>query len=87
VKVFPPVLGGTGSLVEQPWTHLMQPLAWSDFTERYTVFFDHRGSLDAPEHIPTGSVRAEDFDAVQRDDGSESPPIRILVASARRGDA
>ncbi|RZL38720.1 MAG: hypothetical protein EOP35_05110 [Rubrivivax sp.] len=54
-------------------------LASGDLTSDYKVFFDHRGSLDAPEHIPSGSVKALDFDTA-----INGTTTRLMVSSVQR---
>lgn len=72
--VYNALLCRTGS--EQPSTPDTARIeACCDFTDDYTVMFDMRGALDAPERIPSGSVRAQDFD---------SGPGRILVGHVYR---
>ena len=65
----------TGALHAQPGNSSVRIDCCCDFTPDYKAFFDHRGALDAPEFIPSGSVRAHDFD------GS---PGRILVGHVYR---
>ena len=59
--VFKPIPCSTGALHGQPSGAAVQPLVCGAFTADYAVHFDARGALDAPESVPSGSVRAQDF--------------------------
>lgn len=74
--VFQPIPCCTGALHTQPASPSIRLDVCTDFAERYTVFFDMRGSLDAPETIPSGSVRAQDFEPAAKG--------RLLIAHTRR---
>jgi hypothetical protein len=52
----------TGALHAQPASEVVRLDACLDFTPDYKVMFDMRGALDAPNTIPRGGVRAQDFE-------------------------
>jgi hypothetical protein len=51
----------TGAPHAQPQDGAVRIEACCDFTGNHKVLFDMRGALDAPAQIPSGSVRAQDF--------------------------
>ncbi len=74
--VYFPIPCYTGALHTQPQSPDVRLETCCDFAERFTVFFDMRGALDAPETIPSGGVRAQDFEPAEKG--------RLLVAHVRR---
>ena len=73
-RYFTPIPALTGALHEQP--PIEQLRDGLEFTPDYKVAVDCRGSLDAPECIPTGSVRAQDHER-----------LRLGVSTCWRGRA
>jgi hypothetical protein len=76
VRVFWPIDCVTGALHAQPNSPAVEALACSSFTDDYKTWFDHRGFLDATECIPSGGVRALDFQA--------PASCRLMVANVWR---
>lgn len=74
--VYFPIPCHTGALHTQPSSPAVRLEICGDFAERFTVFFDLRGALDAPDTIPSGGVRAQDFEPAEKG--------RFLVAHVRR---
>lgn len=56
--VFWPIHCHAGALHAQPQCRIE---ASATFSPDYAAFFDARGALDAPDAIPRGGVRADDF--------------------------
>ncbi len=73
--VYSPLPCWTGALHAQPQTPGVELLACAVFTDDFKVLFDQRGALDAPNTIPSGGVRAQDFIGA---------PGRLLVAHVYR---
>ncbi len=74
MRYYTPVLALTGALHEQP--PIEQLRYGLEFTTDYKVAVDCRGSIDATECIPTGSVRAQDHER-----------LRLGVSTCWRGRA
>lgn len=62
--VYWPLRSRTGAVHTQPSFDHVRALACTDFAPDYSALFDARGALDAPETIPTGSVRSSGFPAL-----------------------
>lgn len=77
--VYWPVLQRTGAVHTQPGFDQVSALASADFTPDFKVLFDGRGALDAPEGVPSGSVRAVDFAAAEG-----ARPLRVMVGHIYR---
>jgi hypothetical protein len=58
--VYPPLPCATGHA--QPFTEQVRIEACLDLTADCKVLFDARGALDAPDRIPAGGVRAQEFE-------------------------
>lgn len=74
--VFWPLSCRTGALHQQPSTESLEVLACSTFTPDYDVHFDLRSAIDAPDMIPSGGVRAQDFEPAHKG--------RLLLAHIHR---
>lgn len=61
--VYSPIPCFTGALHAQPSTTDIRLDTCTGFANGYDVFFDMRGALDAPNLIPRGGVRAQDFES------------------------
>lgn len=59
--VFSPVPCFTGARHAQPRDHAVRLEACTSFTPRYEVYFEQFGALDAPEVLPSGSLKGMDF--------------------------
>lgn len=59
--VFMPLPARTGELHAQPCDYQIRNEACCSLTADYETLFDARGALDAPEGIPSGGVRAQEF--------------------------
>lgn len=60
--VFGPLPCATGTLGQQPPSEALRGEACHSWANDYEVHFSNLGALDAPDVIPSGSVRALDFD-------------------------
>jgi hypothetical protein len=59
-RYYTPIEARTGAKHQQPYgDQLRDGSAWA-FTPDYSVAVDMAGALDAPDNIPSGSVRAYD---------------------------
>lgn len=58
--VFGPLSCATGA--QQPFTEQLQLESSGSFTPDYEVHFSALGALDAPDTIPSGGIRALDFE-------------------------
>jgi len=65
-RYFPPVPHHTGSLLSQPRAAVTRSELYVQFSRREVVLLHEfiNGSLDAPELIPSGGVRASDIGAL-----------------------
>lgn len=77
--VFWPIPCVTGALHLQPSLQRLNLLACGEFTADFKVFFDLRGAMDAPDVLPSGGVRAHDFER-----HGDVAPLRLMVAEIGR---
>jgi hypothetical protein len=75
-RYYAPIAAFTGGLAQQPRAHATRS-EW--YFDRALNYDELRGCLDAPDTLPCGSVRAVDYPAIKRDDGSIVAPITIGV--------
>ena len=73
--IYSPVACHTGAPHGQPCGKQLRAQACGTFTRDFSVFFSDVAALDAPELLPSGSVRALDLDINHS---------RLLVANVSR---
>ena len=83
MKIYPVTPSRTGAVRSQPHSEAVRLEACLAGPPG-GPYVDLRQSIDAPEYIPTGSVRALDFPGTVDAAGTWLPPIRMFLAARQR---
>ena len=63
-RYFTPICCRTGAVHQQPYAEHLHSGAHA-FTADFSNAIDLRGAIDAPDTVPSGSVRGLDFDSLR----------------------